>query len=121
MSSFSAAGVPATGAVTTIFVLTAVGLPTKDASIFFAVEWILDRLNTVVNVLSDCICVDIIHGLSKKDLEDIERGDSGEHHHQQPISVSEGLAVCQRLGVLQRVRLNVSHADDALYALKTDW
>ncbi|XP_056271375.1 origin recognition complex subunit 1-like [Pseudoliparis swirei] len=50
----------------------------------------------------------------------------------QPISVSEGLAVCQRLGacrllllepsrlgVLLRVRLNVSQ-DDALYALKAD-
>ncbi|KAL1022810.1 hypothetical protein UPYG_G00032600 [Umbra pygmaea] len=50
----------------------------------------------------------------------------------QPISTSEGLAVCQRLGacrllllessrldVLQRVRLNVSQ-DDVLYALKVD-
>uniref|UniRef100_A0A665VZY6 Origin recognition complex subunit 1 n=1 Tax=Echeneis naucrates TaxID=173247 RepID=A0A665VZY6_ECHNA len=50
----------------------------------------------------------------------------------QPISVSEGMAVCQRLGacrllllessrhgVLQRVRLNVSQ-DDVLYALKAD-
>uniref|UniRef100_A0A671VSM5 Origin recognition complex subunit 1 n=1 Tax=Sparus aurata TaxID=8175 RepID=A0A671VSM5_SPAAU len=50
----------------------------------------------------------------------------------QPISVSEGLAVCQRLGacrllllepsrlgVLQRVRLNVSQ-DDVLFALKAD-
>ncbi|KAG8003326.1 Origin recognition complex subunit 1, partial [Nibea albiflora] len=50
----------------------------------------------------------------------------------QPITVSEGLAVCQRLGacrllllepsrlgVLQRVRLNVSQ-DDVLFALKAD-
>ncbi|XP_076578395.1 origin recognition complex subunit 1 [Chaetodon auriga] len=50
----------------------------------------------------------------------------------QPVSVSEGLAACQRLGacrllllepsrlgVLQRVRLNVSQ-DDVLYALKAD-
>ncbi|XP_028259838.1 origin recognition complex subunit 1-like isoform X1 [Parambassis ranga] len=50
----------------------------------------------------------------------------------QPVAVSEGLAVCQRLGacrllllepsrlgVLQRVRLNVSQ-DDVLYALKAD-
>ncbi|XP_026202225.1 origin recognition complex subunit 1 isoform X2 [Anabas testudineus] len=50
----------------------------------------------------------------------------------QPISVSEGLTVCQRLGacrllllepsrlgVLQRVRLNVSQ-DDVLYALKSE-
>nr|XP_020464826.1 origin recognition complex subunit 1 isoform X2 [Monopterus albus] len=49
-----------------------------------------------------------------------------------PISVSEGLAVCQRLGacrllllepshlgVMQRIRLNVSQ-DDVLYALKAD-
>ncbi|KAI9542579.1 hypothetical protein NQZ68_019263 [Dissostichus eleginoides] len=51
----------------------------------------------------------------------------------QPVSVSEGLAVCQRLGacrllllepsrlgVLQRVRLNVSQ-DDVLYALNNQW
>nr|XP_046248284.1 origin recognition complex subunit 1 isoform X2 [Scatophagus argus] len=50
----------------------------------------------------------------------------------QPVGVSEGLAVCQRLGacrllllessrlgLLQRVRLNVSQ-DDVLYALKAD-
>lgn len=50
----------------------------------------------------------------------------------QPISVSEGLAMCQRLGacrlllleashldVLQRVRLDISQ-DDMLYALKAD-
>uniref|UniRef100_A0A1A7WR02 Origin recognition complex subunit 1 n=1 Tax=Iconisemion striatum TaxID=60296 RepID=A0A1A7WR02_9TELE len=50
----------------------------------------------------------------------------------QPVSVSEGLGVCQRLGacrllllessllgVLQRVRLNMSQ-DDVLYALKAD-
>ena len=50
----------------------------------------------------------------------------------QPVSVSEGLAVSQRLGacrllllepsrlgVLQRVRLNVSQ-DDVLFALKAD-
>ncbi|XP_038570898.1 origin recognition complex subunit 1 isoform X1 [Micropterus salmoides] len=50
----------------------------------------------------------------------------------QPISVSEGLAVCQRLGacrllllepsrlgVLQRIRINVSQ-DDVLYSLKAD-
>lgn len=50
----------------------------------------------------------------------------------QPVSVSESLAVCQRLGacrlllleasrldLLLRVRLNVSQ-DDVLYALKAD-
>ncbi|XP_056271244.1 excitatory amino acid transporter 3-like [Pseudoliparis swirei] len=73
ISRLSAAGTPATGAVTTLFVLEVAGLPTKNASILFAVEWILDRLNTVVNVWSDCVCVKIVDVLSKRELEDIEQ------------------------------------------------
>ncbi|XP_056283546.1 excitatory amino acid transporter 3-like [Pseudoliparis swirei] len=73
ISSLSAAGVPATGAVTTLFVLEVAGLPTENASILFAVEWILDRLNTVVNVWSDCICVEIVNALSQRELEEIEQ------------------------------------------------
>ncbi|XP_056262944.1 excitatory amino acid transporter 3-like [Pseudoliparis swirei] len=73
ISSLSAAGIPATGAVTTLFVLEVAGLPTGNASILFAVEWILDCLNTVVNVWSDCICVEIVNALSQRELEDIEQ------------------------------------------------
>ncbi|XP_056271000.1 excitatory amino acid transporter 3-like [Pseudoliparis swirei] len=73
ISSISAAGTPATGAVTTLFVLEAVGLPTKNASILFAVKWILDRLKTVVNVGSDCVCVEIVDVLSQRELEEEEQ------------------------------------------------
>ncbi|KAG8008149.1 Excitatory amino acid transporter 3 [Nibea albiflora] len=41
VSSVGAARIPANGAVTTLFVLTSVGLPAKEVSILVVVEWLL--------------------------------------------------------------------------------
>ncbi|KAM8885784.1 excitatory amino acid transporter 3-like [Spinachia spinachia] len=66
--------VPATGTIITFFILNVIGVPWRNASVLFAVEWLLDASNTVVNVLGDCICVSVVQHLSGKELEEV-RGD----------------------------------------------
>ncbi|XP_045887724.1 excitatory amino acid transporter 3-like isoform X1 [Micropterus dolomieu] len=75
VSSIGAAQISVTGVVTTFFVLTANTLPAKDASTLVFVHWLLDRCNTVVNVLGDCIGVALVDQLSRKELEEMERQD----------------------------------------------
>ncbi|XP_072172686.1 excitatory amino acid transporter 4-like [Diadema setosum] len=68
-ASIGAAGIPQAGLVTLVIVLTAVGLPTDDVALILAVDFILDRFRTMVNVEGDSFGAGIVAKLSKKDLE----------------------------------------------------
>ncbi|XP_066123344.1 neutral amino acid transporter A [Saccopteryx bilineata] len=65
-SSVGAAGVPAGGVLTIAIILEAIGLPTHDLSLILAVDWIVDRTTTVVNVEGDALGAGILHYLNQK-------------------------------------------------------
>ncbi|VDM61769.1 unnamed protein product [Angiostrongylus costaricensis] len=76
LASIGAAGVPSAGLVTMLLVLTSVGLPVSDVSLIIAVDWMLDRARTSVNVLGDAIGAGIVYHYVKEDLEHLDLLDS---------------------------------------------
>uniref|UniRef100_A0A3P8YIK8 Amino acid transporter n=1 Tax=Esox lucius TaxID=8010 RepID=A0A3P8YIK8_ESOLU len=69
VASIGAAGVPNAGLVTMVIVLTAVGLPANDVTLIVAVDWLLDRFRTMINVLGDAYGAGIVQKLSVRELE----------------------------------------------------
>ncbi|XP_051775650.1 neutral amino acid transporter A [Erpetoichthys calabaricus] len=68
-SSVGAAGVPAGGIITIAIILEAIGLPTNDLSLMLAVDWIVDRTTTVVNVEGDALGAGILHHINQKAMK----------------------------------------------------
>jgi len=82
-ASIGAAGIPQAGLVTMVMVLDTVGLPAEDVTIILAVDWLLDRFRTAINVLGDSIGAGLVYHLSKAELEEFE-------HKGVPVPTAEG-------------------------------
>ncbi|XP_069696629.1 excitatory amino acid transporter-like isoform X1 [Periplaneta americana] len=76
LASIGAASIPSAALITMLLVLSALGLPTSDISLLFAVDWLLDRIRTSINVLGDAYGAGIVYHMSKDELDrmDAERG-----------------------------------------------
>ncbi|XP_016332419.1 excitatory amino acid transporter 2-like isoform X2 [Sinocyclocheilus anshuiensis] len=72
LASVGAASIPSAGLVTMLLILTAVGLPTQDISLLVAVDWLLDRMRTSINVVGDSFGAGIVDHLSRAELAVID-------------------------------------------------
>ncbi|XP_019876544.1 excitatory amino acid transporter 1 [Aethina tumida] len=67
-ASIGAAGIPQAGLVTMVMVLDTVGLPAEDVTLILAVDWLLDRFRTAINVMGDAFGAAIVNHRSQKEL-----------------------------------------------------
>ncbi|XP_012282239.1 excitatory amino acid transporter 1 [Orussus abietinus] len=72
-ASIGAAGIPQAGLVTMVMVLDTVGLPADDVTLIVAVDWLLDRLRTTVNVVGDSLGAGIVNYFSRNELTSMPR------------------------------------------------
>ncbi|XP_076235932.1 excitatory amino acid transporter 2 [Calliopsis andreniformis] len=73
LASIGAASIPSSALITMLIVLTALGLPVNDVSLLFAVDWLLDRIRTSINVLGDGYGAGIVYHLSKDELDKMDQ------------------------------------------------
>ncbi|XP_069073652.1 excitatory amino acid transporter 5-like [Pleurodeles waltl] len=70
-ASIGAAGIPQSGLVTMVIVLTSVGLPTDDITLIVAVDWALDRFRTMTNVLGDALAAGIVAHICRREFASV--------------------------------------------------
>ncbi|CAF1021503.1 unnamed protein product [Rotaria sordida] len=72
LASIGAASIPSAGLVTLVIVLNALGLPSEEVRTIFAVDWLLDRFRTAINVFGDSIGCAVVYHLSRKELNSLD-------------------------------------------------
>lgn len=64
LAAVGAAGIPEAGLVTMVMVLNAVGLPLEGIGLLLAIDWMLDRCRTTVNVWGDSVGAAVVDKLA---------------------------------------------------------
>ncbi|XP_055339827.1 LOW QUALITY PROTEIN: excitatory amino acid transporter-like [Paramacrobiotus metropolitanus] len=110
-ASIGAASVPSAGLVTMLLVLTSLGLPTSDVTYIVAVDWLLDRIRTSINVLGDAFGAGIVYHLCREDLEKIDIEVVKDHNlNEQGLSPLSPMSPIDPFRRLSTCVLEVNHA-----------
>ena len=69
ISTIGAAGIPEAGLVTMVVVLQSVGLPLEGLGLLLAIDWLIDRFRTAVNVWGDAVGAAVVDRYCATDLK----------------------------------------------------
>lgn len=102
-SSVGAAGIPAGGVLTLAIILEAISLPTSDISLILAVDWLVDRTCTVLNVEGDAFGAGLLQVYVEKTMGKAEEDDLVEVKAEpmdaiKPVGIGEGSPLIKRDG-----------------------
>jgi len=75
-AAVGASGTPSAGITTMVIILNAVNLPVNDVALIIIVDWALDRLRTITNILGDAYGTYLTNYWSKDDVEAWDRMDA---------------------------------------------
>ncbi|KAM9477222.1 neutral amino acid transporter A [Clarias gariepinus] len=114
-SSVGAAGIPAGGIITIAIILEAIGLPTNDLSLMLAVDWIVDRTTTVVNVEGDALGAGILHHINEQEMKKQKHCDSQEEEEELKEIKVEAVANVQAEEETSPLVTHQKLADDCSY------
>ncbi|XP_052355347.1 excitatory amino acid transporter 5-like [Oncorhynchus keta] len=116
-ASIGAAGIPQAGLVTMVIVLTSVGLPPADITLIVAIDWVLDRFRTMINVLGDALAAGIMCHLCKKDFE---RRESNANSARRDTVISFGGQSVQSCSLSEAPLMDYAHRCDYVYEVEGD-
>lgn len=70
LASIGASSIPSSGLIMLTMILTSLGVNTRHIALLWAIDWLLDRFRTVVNVVGDSIGCAVVQKLCWKELND---------------------------------------------------
>ncbi|XP_046742669.1 excitatory amino acid transporter 3-like [Diprion similis] len=76
ISCIGAAGLPNGGYVMLVMVLNSIGVPAEDVMLIIAIDCLVDRFRTAINIVGDALCAGIISHYAKDTVDHVDLTDT---------------------------------------------